>query len=345
MTQVPSRRTEPTMRDIAALAQVSIKTVSRVINDQGGAGADVVRRVRAAAQALGYRPNLSASSLRRTDRRSATLGALLEDLSNPFDAALLRAVEERARHHGMLVLAASAEDDTDLQQERLGSLAARRVDGIVVMAASGRQDDLQRERSRGTPMILVDRPPAFGDTDSVTTTNRESSREAIRQLAAYGHRNIACLGGRQTLWTSTERRIGYLEGLARSGLVLRDEWMRMDIRGADAAEQAVSAMLDLAEPPTALFTAQNLITVGAMRVLRARGLQHRIALIGFDDFPLADMVDPAITVIRQDVPAIGRTAADLLLSRIDGDRSPAAHLVVAAELVRRGSGELPPMHG
>jgi LacI family transcriptional regulator len=331
------------MRDVAALARVSIKTVSRVINDQGGAGADVVERVRAAAQALGYRPNLSASSLRRADRRSATLGALVEDLSNPFDAALLRAVEERARRHRVLVLAASGEDDTDLQREQLGSLAARRVDGMVVMAAGGQQDDLQQERSRGTPMILVDRPPTFGDTDSVITTNRESSREAVLQLAAYGHRHIACLGGRQTLWTSTERRIGYLEGLAQSGLVLRDEWVRMDLRGADAAEQAVSALLDLEQPPTALFTAQNLITVGAMRVLRARGWQHRVALIGFDDFPLADMVDPAITVVRQNVPVMGRTAADLVLSRIEGDRSPAVHAVVAAELVRRGSGELRPV--
>ncbi|TDB79029.1 LacI family DNA-binding transcriptional regulator [Micromonospora sp. KC721] len=342
MTQVPARRIEPTMRDVAALAGVSIKTVSRVINDQGGAGADVVERVRAAAQSLGYRPNLSASSLRRSDRRSATLGVLVEDLSNPFDAALLRAVEERARRDRVLVLASSAEDDIDLQREQLESLAGRRVDGIVVMAASGQQDDLQHERSRGTPMVLVDRPPTFSDTDSVTTTNRESSRQAVLQLAAYGHRHIAFLGGRETVWTSQERRIGYLEGLAQAGLRWRDESVCTDLKGVDAAERAVAGLLDLTSPPTAIFTAQNLITVGAMRVLLARGWQHRVALIGFDDFPLADMLDPAITVVRQDVPLIGRTAADLVLSRIEGDRSPAVHAVVPAELVRRGSGELRP---
>jgi LacI family transcriptional regulator len=240
------------------------------------------------------------------------------------------------------VLASSGEDDIDLQREQLESLAGRRVDGIVVMAASGQQDDLQHERSRGTPMVLVDRPPTFGDTDSVTTTNRESSRQAVLQLAAYGHRHIALLGGRQTVWTSQERRIGYLEGLAQAGLRLRDESVRLDLKGVDAAERAVAGLLDLASPPTALFTAQNLITVGAMRVLLARGWQHRVALIGFDDFPLADMLHPAITVVRQDVPRIGRTAADLVLSRIEGDRSPAVHAVVPAEIVRRGSGELRP---
>ncbi len=138
------------MRDVAALAQVSTKTVSRVINDLPGAGAEVVERVRAAARTLGYRPNLTAGSLRRSGRRSATIGVLFEDLSNPFDAALLRAVEDRARQTGVLVLAGSSEDDPSLQCGLPTSLATRRVDGMVVMAVGGHQDALQQERERGT---------------------------------------------------------------------------------------------------------------------------------------------------------------------------------------------------
>ncbi|WP_434444488.1 LacI family DNA-binding transcriptional regulator [Lentzea sp. E54] len=336
-------RREPTMRDVAALAKVSTKTVSRVINDLPGAGAEVADRVRAAARSLGYRPNLTASSLRRSDRRSATIGVLFEDLSNPFDSALLRAVEDRARHHGVLVLAGSSEDDHTLQRELLVSLAARRVDGVVVMAAGGHQDALQQERERGTPMVLVDRPPTFGGTDCVTTTNRDSSRDAVLHLAARGHRDIAFLGDRRTLWTSQERYTGYLEGLAHAGLTLRDELVHSDLHGAGLAETATAALLGLGRPPTALFTAQNLVTVGAMRVLRARGLQHRVALIGFDDFPLADMLEPGITVVRQDVPGIGRKAAELVFARIDGDTSPPVHAVVPATLVRRSSGEIAPV--
>ncbi|HUQ59873.1 LacI family DNA-binding transcriptional regulator [Lentzea sp.] len=341
MAQVHGRR-EPTMRDVAALAKVSTKTVSRVINGLPGAGTEVADRVRAAARTLGYRPNLTASSLRRSDRRSATIGVLFEDLSNPFDAALLRAVEDRARHNGVLVLAGSSEDDHQLQRELLVSLSARRVDGVVVMAAGGHQDALQQERERGTPMVLVDRPPTFGGTDCVTTTNRDSSRDAVLRLAALGHRDIAFLGDRRTLWTSQERYTGYLEGLAHTGLTLREELVRTDLHGAGLAETATASLLGLAQPPTALFTAQNLVTVGAMRVLRARDLHRRVAVIGFDDFPLADMLDPGITVVRQDVPGIGRKAAELVFARIDGDTSPPVHAVVPAALVCRGSGEIRP---
>ncbi|MEO6081842.1 MAG: LacI family DNA-binding transcriptional regulator [Umezawaea sp.] len=338
----PGGRREPTMRDVAALARVSTKTVSRVVNDLPGAGPEVVARVREAARVLGYRPNLTASSLRRSDRRSATIGVLFEDLSNPFDAALLRAVEDRARQVGVLVLAGSNEDDPVLQRELLASLAGRRVDGMVVMAVGGHQDALQRERERGTPMVLVDRPPTFGGTDSVTTTNRDSSREAVLQLADLGHRRIAFLGDRRTLWTSQQRYTGYLEGLAHAGIRLRDELVRTDLRGSDAAEAATADLLDTAEPPTGLLTAQNLVTVGAMRTLRARSLHHRVALIGFDDFPLADMLEPGVTVVRQDVPMLGRKAAELIFTRIGGDQSPPVHAVVPATLVRRGSGEIPP---
>ncbi|MFD5823922.1 LacI family DNA-binding transcriptional regulator [Lentzea sp. NPDC060358] len=336
------RRREPTMRDVAALAKVSTKTVSRVVNGLPGAGAEVAGRVRAAARTLGYRPDLTASSLRRADRRSATIGVLFEDLSNPFDSALLRAVEDRARHSGVLVLAGSNEDDHRLQRELLDSLSARRVDGVVVMAAGGHQDALQRERERGTPMVLVDRPPTFGGTDCVTTTNRASSRDAVLRLADLGHRDIAFLGDRRTLWTSQERYTGYLEGLARAGLTLREELVRTDLHGAGPATDATGELLDAARPPTALFTAQNLVTVGAMRALRARELHRRVAVIGFDDFPLADLLDPGVTVVRQDVPGIGRKAAELIFARIDGDTSPPVHAVVPAALVRRGSGEIAP---
>src|SRR4051794_21780656 len=237
------------MRDVAALAGVSVKTVSRVVNDEPGAGPEVARRVRDAAQSIGYRRNLSASSLRRTDRRSATLGVVFEDLSNPYDSALLRAVELRAGEAGVLVLAGSNEDDAGRQAELVESLAVRRVDGMVVMPLPGHQDVLHQERRRGMPMVLVDRPPTFADTDSVTTTNRDGAREAVEQLAGHGHTAIAYLGDRQALWTHQERYAGYLAGLAGRGLTLDDRLIRTDLRGPDAAERATAELLDLADPP------------------------------------------------------------------------------------------------
>ncbi len=330
------------MKQVAELAGVSIKTVSRVLNGQPGAGPEVAGRVRAAAESLGYRPDLSASNLRRSDRRSATLGVLLEDLSNPFDAALLRAVEDRAHDSGVLVLAGSNERDPVRQRELLDALAGRRVDGMVVMALPGHQDVLHRERERGLPMVLVDRPALFEHTDSVTTTNRASSCEAVLDLVRRGHRRIGFLGTRQALWTGQERHAGYVEGLAGSDLPLEDALVRTGLQGPEVAERAAGDLLDGPRPPTALLAAQNQLTIGVVRALRTRALQHRVALVGFDDFPLADLVEPAVTVIRQDLRTIGRTAADLVFRRIDGDGSPAVHVVVEAELVRRGSGEIPP---
>ncbi|GAB7192403.1 LacI family DNA-binding transcriptional regulator [Kineococcus sp. NUM-3379] len=340
------RRSEPTMRDVAAMAGVSIKTVSRVINDEPGAGAEVARRVLEAAASLGYRPNLSASSLRRADGRSTTLGVVVEDLSNPFDAALLRAVEARALESGFLVFAGSDEDDPQRQGEILSALASRRVDGLIAMPLAGHRpgdpDHLHAEHRRGMPVVLVDRPPAFGGTDCVTTTNRDASREVVLRLAALGHRRIAHLGDRPTLWTVQERYAGYAEGLRQAGLPLQEGLVRTGLRGPDAAEAAVAELLQLAEPPTAVFAAQNLLTVGAVRALQRRGAEHRVALVGFDDVPLADLLRPAVTVVRQDLPAMGRAAADLVLARIEGDTSPPRHVTIPATMVRRGSGEIPP---
>lgn len=335
------RRREPTMRDIAALTGVSIKTVSRVLNEEPGAGADVSARVREAARSLGYRPNMTARSLRRSDRRSATIGVLLEDVSNPFDSALLRALEVRARERSVLVLAGSDDDDPHQQSQLLSELASRRVDGIVVMPLRGHQDRLHEERQRGVPMVTVDRPAAFGHTDSVTTDNRASTAEAIRALARFGHRRIGYLGDRETLWTNQERLAGYAAGLAAAGLRMDPQLVSSDLRGSDLAAGAAAKLLELADPPTALFAAQNLVTVGVVRVLQMRGQQREIAVIGFDDFPLADLIVPGISVVRQDVTRIGLTAADLVFGRIDGDPSPARNIVIPTTYLARGSGEIP----
>ena len=342
VTVAQPRRHEPTMRDVAALARVSVKTVSRVINGEPGAGPVVAERVRVAARTLGYRPNLSASSLRRSDRRSATIGVLLEDLSNPYDSALLRAVEDRARERGVLVLAGSDDDDPAQQAELLDALAVRRIDGLVTMPAGGHQDRLQAERQRGLPMVLVDRPPTFSDTDSVTTDNRESTAAAVRRLVALGHRRIGYLGDRTALWTTSERRAGYVEGLASEGVAFDPALVRIGLRGSEMAQAAAAELLDLPDPPTAFFAAQNLITVGVVRTLRQRDLHYRVAVIGFDDFPLADLLDPGVSVVRQDLPAIGRAAADRIFARIDGDATPARRVVVPAAYLMRGSGEIAP---
>jgi LacI family transcriptional regulator len=329
----------PTMRDVAALAGVSIKTVSRVVNQEPGVAPELVGRVLDAVGLLGYRHNLTASSLRRADHKTATIGLLLEDISNPFSSALHRAIEDVARHRGTLVLAGSSDEDPDRQQELLHALVSRRVDGLIAVPASGNQNALLRERRLGRPMVLVDR--LAPEADSVVVDNRAGVGQALRHLVAHGHRRIAFLGDLRSIWTATERHAGYVEALAAEGIMLNPHLVRMDVHGIDVAEAIVRELVAAADPPTALLAGQNLITIGAIHALQRLGWQHRVALVGFDDFPLADLLNPAVSVIAQDPTGLGQAAAELLFARVDGDRTPPRHVVVPTRLVPRGSGEIP----
>jgi LacI family transcriptional regulator len=329
------------MRDVAALAGVSLKTVSRVVNQAPNVAPDLVTRVLDAIRLLDYRPNLTASALRRADRKTAAIGVLLEDVANPFSSALHRAVEDVARQRGCLVFAGSSDEDADRERELLLALVARRVDGLIAVPVGDNHGGLLRAQRLGRPMVVVDRLVGSGDADTATVDNRGGARHAVRHLGAHGHRRIAFLGDLRSIWTAAERYLGYLEGLAAAGIQLDPRVVRHDIHGIQDAEQATLELLSAAEPPTALFTGQNLITIGAIRALQVFGLQRRVALVGFDDILLADLLDPPVTVIAQDPAALGRTAAQLLFARLDGDRSPPRHVVAPTRLIPRGSGELP----
>ncbi len=328
------------MRDVAALAGVSLKTVSRVVNQAPNVAPDLVTRVLDAVRLLDYRPNLTASSLRRADRKTAAIGLLLDDVANPFSSALHRAVEDVARERGSLVFAGSSDEDGDRERELLLALVARRVDGLIAVPCGDNDGGLLREQRLGRPMVIVDRLIASGGADTVTVDNRAGARQAVQHLAAHGHRRIAFLGDLRTIWTAAERYLGYLEGLAAAGIQLDPRVVGHDVHGIEAAERATLELLSTSEAPTALFTGQNLITIGAIRALQRLGLQHRVALVGFDDVLLADLLDPRVSVIAQDPATLGRTAAELLFARLDGDRSPPRHLLVPTRLVPRGSGEL-----
>jgi LacI family transcriptional regulator len=330
------------MREVAALAKVSIKTVSRVVNGEAGVSPRLVRRVLAASERLNYRHNMTASSLRRSDGRSATIGVILEDVANPFSSVLHRSIEDVAVRRGVLVLAGSSDEHADREQELVSAFASRRVDGLIIQPSSHDHSYLLTERKVGTAIVFVDRPPAFLDADTVLTDNAAGARRGVRHLIEHGHHRIGYLGDLRTIATSAERYGGYVEELAGQKMALDERLVRLDLRGIEKAEAAARELLSGPQPPTALFTGQNLITIGAFRALRKLGLHHRVALIGFDDILLADLLEPGITVIAQDPAAIGRKAAEVLFRRLDGDRSAAEHHIVRTRMIPRGSGEIRP---
>jgi len=331
------------MRDVAALAGVSLKTVSRVINAEPAVSDDLLARVHRAIDQLDYRPNLTASSLRRSDRKTATVGLVLEDLANPFSAAVTRAVEDAARPRGVTVVAGSVDEDPDRERALVREFVARRVDGLIVVPAADDQSYMLADRRAGTALVFVDRPPNHLDADAVVAANRSGAAEGVRHLMSVGHRRICFLGDLVTIRTAADRFAGYVEAVERAGESVDLTIVRRDLHSSEAARAAVEELLRLADPPTAIFAAQNSLGIGAFAGLRGLRRQFDVALVGFDDFPLADLLDPGVTVVAQDPAAIGRLAAEILFRRLDGDQTPSRIEVVATRLIIRGSGEIAPL--
>jgi LacI family transcriptional regulator len=330
------------MNDVARLAGVSLATVSRVVNDSGAVRPDLVTRVRDAVDVLGYRRDLMASNLRRSDRLSATIGLIIEDVANPFFSAVHRGIEDEARKQGVLTIAGSSDERPERERELADAFGARGVDGLVIVPCGPDQSYLQRERRLGTQLVFLDRPARFIDADAVVTDNVAGARAGVEHLVRAGHRRIALLGDRPSVYTADRRRQGYTAALEAAGVAGDPALQRLGLVESDAAAAATHELLLAADPPTALFTAQNLVTIGAMLALRELGLQHEIALVGFDDVTLGNMVDPGVTVIGQDPNALGRRAAELLFRRLKGFDGPSELVVLPTELIQRGSGEIAP---
>ena len=332
----------PTMRDVAAVAGVSLKTVSRVVNSEPGVSSALSQRVRGAIDQLDFRPNVGASSLRRTGGRTATVGLLLEDVSNPYSSAVQRAVEDVAIPRGVMVFSASLDEDPTRERELARAFSTRRTDGLIIAPASDDQSYLAGEIRAGTVVVCIDREARHLRTDSILATNSTGACEGVRHLIAAGHRRIAFLGDRRAIVTAQQRFDGYTDAVVGAALPLDPAIVVHDLYDQQIADGAVTRLLTMPDPPTALFSAQNMVTIAAVRALRRLGLEHTVALVGFDDFPLADLVTPGITVVAQDPPAIGRLAATVLFERIAGDNRPPATHIVPTTLVRRGSGEIRP---
>jgi LacI family transcriptional regulator len=330
------------MVDVAALAGVGLKTVSRVVNSEPGVSPALEAKVRHAIAQLNYRRHANASMLRRLGGKTQTIGLVLEDVSNPFSSALHRAVEDAARDRGVLLLAGSCDEDPDRERELIGLFRERRVDGLIIVPASQDHGYLYEERHTGTALVFVDRPAVHLDADSVVSDNYGGACAATEHLLAHGHRRIGFLGDLLTIATARERLRGYLRALERAQIDRDDNVIRTDLRDPDAAAATVEEMLALERPPTAVFTGQNLLTIGGIRALHRAGRERDIALIGFDDVSLADMVEPAISVVAQDPQALGRAAADRLFRRLDGEEVDVAQVVIPVKLIARGSGEIAP---
>lgn len=339
-----SRSPRPTMKDVAGAAGVSFKTVSRVVNREDGVSDQLTERVVAAIEKLGYQPDDRAQRLRRGGQLSATIGLIHADIANPFFAAVHSGVEQVARERSCLILSGSSDHEPDRQQEIVRAFAGRRVDGLIVVPVGDTSTlptaspAVEAEIARGTPVVFVDRDPGLVG-DVVASDHFGGARRATEHLVKAGHRAIAFLGSRGQVYSAAERRRGFTETMQRASLAT--EMMAFDIRSAAEAEQVVAKLLHASEPPTAIFAAQNYLSIGTARALHRAGRQHDVAMVGFDDFEMADVVEPGITVMAQDGVALGRRAGELLFARLDDRARKPRRDVIPVTLLARGSGEIP----
>lgn len=340
MTTTHGRR--PTLRDVAERAGVSFKTVSRVVNDERGVSPELARRVNDAVSELGYRRDDRARMLRSSTTTTGTIGFALVDVSNPFFSAIHRGIEEVARSRDCLVLAGSNDGLVARQDQLIEAFVARRVDGLIVVTASTGVGALKTELARGTPVVFVDLEPDDADVDLVRADHFGGARLATDHLLARGHRDIAFIGDDPTIFSAHARLEGFREAMKAAGIDVPTHRIITGRHEPDTWRIVIADHLRRPNPPTALFTAQNFITVGAAHALHDLDLHHTTAQVGFDDVELADLVEPAISVVAQHPWDIGRRAAELLYRRIDGDRSPPVREILPCEVTERGSGEIPP---
>jgi len=326
------------MRDVASTAGVSLKTVSRVVNGEAGVRVDTAARVEAAIARLGFSRNDLARSLRHG--RANALGLVIEDVANPFYSVIVRSVEDAAHARSQILITGSCEEDPVRERELVLRLLRRWVDALLIVPAGSDHRYLLPEIGAGTPVVFLDRPPRGIDADTVLFDNIGGARQGVEHLLVQGHTRIAFVGDPPRLYTASERLEGYRAALRHAGVEPRDELVSAGSHDAASAERAVRHLLALPEDrrPTALFTANNRNTIGALRALRDSA--DTIALVGFDDFELADMLPVPVTVVRHDPAEMGRIAADLAYARLDGEDALPRRHIIECELVARGSGEV-----
>ncbi|MBI4893284.1 MAG: LacI family DNA-binding transcriptional regulator [Acidobacteria bacterium] len=332
-----------TIREVAQRAKVSVGTVSNVLAGSESVRPELRRRVEQAMRELDYQPNEIARSLKT--RQTKTLGAVVSDLTNPFYPMLLRGAEDAALARGYLLFILNTDDRAELEQRALSLLRARKVDGILLVTTPG--SDVESTLGPGfvPPVVFVDRTPSSPTADYIVTDNRRGARMCTNHLVSRGHRRIGFVSGSTELSTGRERLDGYLEVLRQAGIEPNPVFTRHGEFRLEPAYRITKELLLESSPPTAIFAANSLTGLGALKAIHELGLRcpQDISLAVFDDVPFADVIQPRLTSIAQPAYEMGRLGAEVLIARIEEkERSAPKRIELAPELnVRESTGPAP----
>jgi LacI family transcriptional regulator len=334
-----------TVRDVARHAGVSTSTVSHVLNRTRFVSDDLRERVTAAMLELDYEPNAAARML--SLKRSNTLGLIVSDIRNPFFSSVARGVEDVAQEHGYTVVLCNSDETLARETACLKALQSRQVDGVLLASAGAADEYVTRLIQAGCPVILVDRDLPGVGAPAVVLDNEGAAYSAVRHLIERGHRRIGMISGRHSISTTIERVAGYERALREAGL---QPDARLVISGESTSEggaEATHQLLDIEPSPTAIFSGNNLMSIGALHAISSRDLSvpDDVALVGFDDFPFpwSDAFRPHLTTVAQPTYELGRRSAEMLLHMLRQSTPPQAELRVVLEgklVIRESSGAL-----
>jgi LacI family transcriptional regulator len=305
---------------VARAAGVSTATVSHVLNGTRFVADATQRRVRQAIEDLHYEVNSVAQSLARN--RSQVVGLVVSDIANPYFTALVRGVEDVARHGGYTVILCNTDDDPATELGYLELLRRKRADGILLAPTGVRHAYLDRLVESAFPLVFFDRIVPGVPGDAVLLDNVDGAYRIVRHLIRLGHRRIGIVAGLRRVGTSTERLEGYRRALREAGIAEEAELIREGNSRLDGGYARTLELLDLPDPPRAIFATNNLMTLGAIAALQSRGIRvpRDVAVVGFDDFEWAMILRPRLTTVAQPTYEIGRAAAELLIERIEQRR-------------------------
>jgi LacI family transcriptional regulator len=331
-----------TIKDVARLAGVSSMTVSRVINDSERVSPETRQRVERAIAELGYVPSRLARGLIR--QKTGTLALIVPDVANPFFTLVVRGAEDVARRAGYRMILCDTRADLAIEREVMEEMIAHRVEGIAIAPVSDRsKGHLLRLERFGVQFVLIDRTVPGVDCDVVVGDSVGGARRLVDHLISLGHRRIGFITEGDEVSTARDRRRGYVDALESAGLPLDAGLIVRSTADPKGGLDGMRRLLDLDDPPTAVFTVNNLVAVGAIEAVRANDLEvpDDIALVCFDDIEYASRLYPFLTVMAQPAETLGTLGSQLLLERIEG-RAPDHRRVVvlpAQFIGRQSSGD------
>jgi LacI family transcriptional regulator/LacI family repressor for deo operon, udp, cdd, tsx, nupC, and nupG len=327
------------LKKVAARANVSISTCSRVINGNLRVDPEARQRVEKAIRELDYVPNRVAQRLRSTNARKRLVGLVLPDIQNPFYVDVIRGVEACAYEKNFAVMIGNFGQDEARQKLYLDIFKSESVDGLIVAPSHGKDEHILAAIKDGFKVVCIDRGLASTNVDVVKVNNEKGAFAAVEYLIGLGHRRIAHIAGLSNIPTTQERVAGYMSAMKAHGISVGKELLRTSHSDYDSGVAIMQELLDLDDPPTAVFTANNLLTLGALKTIHENDIRipDDISIVGFDDMYWSDSLNPPLTAVHQSGFDIGFKATELLFERIDRKENHSTNIVFDVTLEKRGS--------